>query len=148
MPGFPDGSNDKESACNKRDLGLIPGLGRSPGKGHGNPLQDSCLGNPMERGAWWVTVHRFAESNTTERLTFSLFSSSRTKISAPIFTTCVSWLLCSPVSSPENKESYFSFLYEGLLGEIQLKKNSKHLTHGRCFINTSLLCITLSSAWI
>ena len=44
--GFPGGSDDKESACNVGDLGLIPGLGRCPGRGHGNPLQYSCLENP------------------------------------------------------------------------------------------------------
>ena len=48
------------------NVGLIPGLGRSPGGGHGNPLQYSCLENPMERGAWWATVHRFAELDRTE----------------------------------------------------------------------------------
>ena len=47
-----------------RDLGSIPGLGRSPGGGHGNPLQCSCLENPMDRGAWWATVHRVARSQT------------------------------------------------------------------------------------
>ena len=52
MPlGFPGGSDGNESACNVGDLGLIPGLGRSPGEGHGNPIQYSCLGNPMDRGA-------------------------------------------------------------------------------------------------
>ena len=50
-PGFPGGSNVKESACNVADLGSIPGLGRSPGEGTGNPLQYSCLKNPMDRGA-------------------------------------------------------------------------------------------------
>ena len=54
--GFPSGSNDKESACNAGDLGLIPGSGRSCGAGHGNPLQYSCLKSPMDRGAWWATV--------------------------------------------------------------------------------------------
>ena len=49
--GFPGGSESKESACNVGDLGLIPELGRSPGGGHGNPLQYSCLENPMDRGA-------------------------------------------------------------------------------------------------
>ena len=59
--------------CNEGDLGLIPGSGRSPGGGHDNPLQYSCLENPMERGAWWATVHRGCkESDTTERLTLSL----------------------------------------------------------------------------
>ena len=53
--GFPGGSNDNESARNAGDLGLIPGLGRSPVEGNGNPLQDSCLGNPMDRGAWQAT---------------------------------------------------------------------------------------------
>ena len=55
--GFPDGSDGKESACNVGDQGLIPGLGRSPGVGNGNPLQYSCLENPMDRGAWWAAVH-------------------------------------------------------------------------------------------
>ena len=47
-----------------RDTGSIPGLGRSPGGGHGNPLQYSCLENPMNREAWWATVHRVAQSQT------------------------------------------------------------------------------------
>ena len=50
------------SAGNMRDVGLIPELGRSPGGGHGNPLQYSCLENAMDRGAWWAIVHRFANS--------------------------------------------------------------------------------------
>ena len=55
--GFPGGSVDKESACNAGDTGLIPGSGRSSGEGNGNSLQYSCLGNPMDKGAWWTTVH-------------------------------------------------------------------------------------------
>ena len=47
-----------------RDMGSIPGLGRSPGGGPGNPLQCSCLENPMDRGGWWATVHRVAKSQT------------------------------------------------------------------------------------
>ena len=62
--GFPGGSGGKESACNVGDLGSILGLGRSPGKGHGNPLQYSCLENPMDRGAWWATVHGVEKSWT------------------------------------------------------------------------------------
>ena len=54
---FPGGSDDKETAYDTGDLGSIPGLGRFPGGGHGNPLQYSCLANPMDRGAWWATVH-------------------------------------------------------------------------------------------
>ena len=55
--GCPGGSDSNESACNAGDLGSIPGLGRSPGEGNGNPLQYSCLENPMDGGAWWATVH-------------------------------------------------------------------------------------------
>ena len=55
--GFPGGSDGKEFACDAEDPGSIPGLGRSHGKGNGNPLQCSCLGNPMKRGAQWATVH-------------------------------------------------------------------------------------------
>ena len=54
------------NAGDMRDAGLIPGLERSPGGGHGNPLQYSCLENPTDRGAWWATVHRVTESDTTE----------------------------------------------------------------------------------
>ena len=54
---FPDGSVDKESTCNAADQSSIPGSGRFPGEGNGNPLQHSCLGNPMDRGAWRATVH-------------------------------------------------------------------------------------------
>ena len=55
LPGFPGGSDGKESTCNAGHLGPIPGSGRSPGEGHGNPLQYSCLGNLMARGAWWAS---------------------------------------------------------------------------------------------
>ena len=55
---FPDGSDDEESACNAGDPDSIPGLGRFPGEGNGNPLQYSCLKNPMDRGAWQATVQQ------------------------------------------------------------------------------------------
>ena len=64
---FPDGSVGKESTCSAGDtgdMGSIPGLGRSPGGENGNPLQYSCLENPMDRGAWWATVRRIASSQT------------------------------------------------------------------------------------
>ena len=61
---FPNGSDGKESACSAGDLGSIPGSGRVPGEGNGNPLQCSCLKNPMDRGAWRTTVHGIANSWT------------------------------------------------------------------------------------
>ena len=65
---FPSGSDGKENACNAgdlRDTGLIPGSGRSSGKGHGNLLQYSCLENSMDRRTWHATVHGVAESHMT-----------------------------------------------------------------------------------
>ena len=62
--GFPVGSDGKESACNSGDLGSIPGLGRSPGGGHGNPLQYSCLETSMDRISWKATAHGVANSRT------------------------------------------------------------------------------------
>ena len=58
------GSDGKESACNPGDLGSIPGLGRSPGEGNGNPLQHSCLENSVDRGAWQATVYGVTKSWT------------------------------------------------------------------------------------
>ena len=78
--GFPGGSDDKESACNVGDPGSIPGLGRSPGGGHGNPLQDSCPENLMDRGSWWATVHGIAkQSDMSYRLNNNFHISLRRK---------------------------------------------------------------------
>ena len=71
---FPGGSNDKASAYNMGDQGSIPGSGRSPGEGNGNPLQHSCLENPMDGGAWQSTVHRVVKSRTRlSNFTFTSF---------------------------------------------------------------------------
>ena len=62
--GFPGGSVVKNSPASAGDTGSIPGTGRSPGEGNGNPLQYSCLENPVDGGAWWATVHGVAKSWT------------------------------------------------------------------------------------
>ena len=62
--GLPRWLSGKESASNAGDTVLIPGLGRSPGGGHGNSLHYSCLENPMDRGAWWTIFRGIAESDT------------------------------------------------------------------------------------
>ena len=64
LRGLPQWLSSKESTYNTGDTGSIPGLGRFAGGGHGNPLQSSCLENPMDRGAWWVRVNRIAKSQT------------------------------------------------------------------------------------
>ena len=77
-PGFPGGSDGKESARNAGDPGSIPGSGRTPGEGDGNPLQYSCLENSMDRGAWRATVYEgHKESDTTERPTHKLIGKGR-----------------------------------------------------------------------
>ena len=81
--GFPGGSEVKASACNAGELGSIPGSGRSPGKGNGNPLQYSCLEKPMGGGAGWATVHGVTKSQTRlSNFTFH-FKSSPGSIQGP-----------------------------------------------------------------
>ena len=63
LRGFPGGSAVKNPPANAGETGPIPGLAKSPAGGNGNPLQYSCLGNPMDRGAWWVTVHKVTKAS-------------------------------------------------------------------------------------
>ena len=95
--GFPHGSVGKESACDAGDtgdVGLIPGLGRSPGEGNSNPLQYSCLKNPMGRGTWQATVHGVAESQTQLRdYHFSLWPKAETLTDIPGFSNQMGILL-------------------------------------------------------
>ena len=116
---FPGGSDSKESACNARDLGLIPGsdpwIRKSPGEGHGYPLQYSCLEDSMNRGAWWTRIHwGHKKSDTTEQPTFSLL-----------------WLIYLSISPTKI----------GALGRKDVVSlwMEQHLTHWRCFTFHSLL---------
>ena len=85
------GSEVKVAACNAGDLGSIPGLGRSPGEGNGNPLQYSCLENPMDEGAWWATVHGAAKSWT--RLSDFTFA-FKAVYCHPAYLTCMQSVSC------------------------------------------------------
>ena len=80
--GFPGGSDSKASACSVGDPGSIPGLGKSPGEGNGNPLQNSCLENSMDGEAWWAPVHGVAKSRMQLQFhfTFTLFVCSTSHV--------------------------------------------------------------------
>ena len=67
MGDFPGGPVAKNPPANTGDMGFIPGLGRSPGEGNGYPLQYSCLGNPVDRGAWWAMVHGITKESDTNQ---------------------------------------------------------------------------------
>ena len=96
--GFPGGSDGKESAYNVSDLGLIPGSGRFPGEGNDNPLQYSCLENPMNRGACWATGHGIAKSWT------QLSDWTELKINS-LFQLCVCHLTRDFPGGSDSKES-------------------------------------------
>ena len=81
LPGFPGGSDGKESACNEGDPGSIPGSGRSPGEGNGNTLQYPCLENPMDRGAWRAMVHGVTKESDTSSLLHNDNVSLKLKVS-------------------------------------------------------------------
>ena len=83
-------SEGKEFACSAGDQGSIPGLGKCPREGNGNPLRYSCLGNPVDRGAWWATVHSVAKSSTwlsNQTMTATLRSFDVTKPECPEFSS-------------------------------------------------------------
>ena len=76
--GYPGGLDSKESACTVGDWGSIPGLGRFPRVGNGNPLQYICLENCVDRGAWQATVHGVTELDTTEQLSTAHLQNTQT----------------------------------------------------------------------
>ena len=92
--GFPVGSEGKASACNPGNPGLIPGLGRSPGEGNGNPLQYSCLENSMDGEAWWATVRGVAKSQTwLSDFTHYIYIHTHTRIYKIAILTGMRWYL-------------------------------------------------------
>ena len=139
--GFPGESDGKESTCNAGNLVSVPELGSYPGGGHGNPLQYSCLENPMDRGAWWAIVHRVTKGQTqlkwlhvhalarqdveTYRPLFSLTNMPW----IPISCQAVCWGLKAFlsrvlfISDPSLKAAYFSssWLLAGLDGANEVK---------------------------
>ena len=102
-------SDNKESSCNTGDLGSIPGSGRSSGEGNGNPLQYSCLENPMmDRGAWWATVHgpqRERHDWATDTFTFFAFRCHFH------YRTLIYFLLCLPSPKTPSLFSLFPFFF-------------------------------------
>ena len=106
--GFPGGSEIKASACKAVDLGSIPRRERSPGEGNGNPLQYSCLENPMDGAAWWATVHSVAKSRTRlSDFTHSLYWFSRFHIYVLIYDICFCFWLTS-LSITDSRSIYIS----------------------------------------
>ena len=83
--GFPGGADGKKFACNEGDSGWIPVLGRSPGGGHGNPLQYSCLENPMDRGVWQALAFGCKELDTTERLNIAHYHVAQYHVGESVF---------------------------------------------------------------
>ena len=96
---FPGGSDGKASAYNAGDLGSNPRMRRSPGEGTGNPLQYSCLENPMDGGSWWATVHGVAKSRTCTGITMPVFIKNPRISAGP----------ASTVKSTMVKNSYFVY---------------------------------------
>ena len=100
--------NPPASAGDTGDVGSIPEVERSPGGGNGNPLQYSCLGNPMDRGAWWATVHGVAKSWT--RLSTCINTLLVSRVSSFLLLSCILWYGCVTIYSLiEGHLGYFLF---------------------------------------
>ena len=117
LRGFPGGSDGNESACNVGDLVSIPGLGRSPGGGHGNPLQYSCLETPMDREAWWASSWGCKESDTTEWLSTSTkFTEPKQGIRNEVIFLGFSSLILTNRKASLGKENNFFYHWVAIAG--------------------------------
>ena len=117
----------KNLPANAGDMGLIPGWRRSPGEGHGNPLQYPCLGNPMDRGDWWATVHGVAKSWTR----LKQLSMHRIPVDGEVAQLCPT--LCDPMSGGFSRREYWSglpFPSPELVDEMSLFFNLNLSTQG------------------
>ena len=132
--GFPGGSDGKESSCNAGGPGSIPGSGRSPGEGNGNPLQYSCLGNPMDRAAWWATVHGVTKSQT--------------RLSDFTFTFLSECLIAVENGNPLQDSCLENCMHRGIWwatvhgvtksgSQLSTRINTQCLKHGSCFKQNS-----------
>ena len=112
MLGPPWWFNCKESACSTGDVSLIPGLGRFPGEGNGNPLQYSCLENPRDGGAWWAAVYGVAQSRTRLK---------RLSMRACIGGGNGALLWCSCLENPRNRGACWAAVYGVAQSRTRLK---------------------------
>ena len=151
--GFPSGSAVEESTCNARDTGLIPGWEKFPGGRHANPLQCSCLENPMDREAWWATVHRVTKSwirlkqlstrtcivgNSASQIL--IYDIIKRKVAPPTVETVNYYELIIHKMSDTSRVAVFPLI---------LKNNLKYTFTLRVFLNTcglihSFFCISIS----
>ena len=131
MFGFPGVSDEREFACSTGDLGSIPGLGRSPGEGNGNPLRYFCLKNLLDRGAWQATVHNVhKESDTTEEQNAPTHS---VQSLSPVWFFAIPWTVAHQASlSITNSWSLLKLL------SIMLVMPSSHLILCRPFLPPSV----------
>ena len=117
----------KESACSVGDPASIPGSGRSPGEGHGNPLQYSCLENPMDRGAWWATVHGVAKSQTRLRDLTHFYPVVTVKNPRLLGAGNGNLLQYSCLENPMDRGAWWATLHGDAKGWTQLKRISSSI---------------------
>ena len=130
LPGGAVVKNLPANAGDTGDSGLIPGSGRSPGGGHGNPLQCSCLGNPMDRRAWWATIHKVTESRTRLKQ-LSMHAQNPLGIQGfaghePLPLVLLASLCNKPLCAPNSDLSIFIFVWSlSALGTQTCLRHSK-----------------------